>query len=220
MPIFFTSTGDECKLGVWEITESQADLEHQLTYRSSAKHPERRNQQLAARKMLQALEPGFPFQQVIVAENGKPILADGSIEFSLSHCKGFAAAIAGTSHPVGIDIEWVSNRASRIASRFLCQQEIDLINGLDNGQRDVLITMLWSVKETIYKWWGRKGVDFARNILVMNSDWQSSVQFSCSLNGEVHQGTVQIKRFDDLWLTYMWGEMKNPSCNSQEGFSL
>jgi phosphopantetheine--protein transferase-like protein len=203
MPIFFTAIGDECKLGVWEITESQSDLEKELVYRSSAKHPERRNQQLAARKMLHALEPAFPFQDVIVSETGKPIVADGSIEFSLSHCKGYAAAIIGTSHPVGIDIEWVSNRASRIASRFLCQQEMNLINGLGHGQSEALITMLWSVKETIYKWWGRKGVDFARNILVMNSDWQSSVQFSCSLNGEVHQGTVQIKRFGNLWLTYI-----------------
>jgi 4'-phosphopantetheinyl transferase len=206
MPIFFTAIQPECKLGIWEITENESDLEQQLQYRSSARHQERRGQQLAARKMLQALEPGFPFEKVIVSETGKPVLEDGSLEFSLSHCKGFAAAITGIVHPVGIDIELVSNRASRIAGRFLCQQELDMISGLDDGQREAMITMLWSAKETIYKWWGKKGVDFAQNIRVMQTDWQSSVYFNCSLDDELRQGIVQIRQFGDLWLTYMWGK--------------
>ena len=74
-------------------------------------------------------------------EDGKPTIEGYHI--SISHTIGYVAIILSTDFEVGIDIEYVSNRVSRIISRYLRSDEpfTDL--------RSQLIA--WCAKETTYK---------------------------------------------------------------------
>ena len=74
-------------------------------------------------------------------EDGKPFIKDYNI--SISHTLGYVAVILSREYEVGIDIEYISDRVSRISSRFLRVDE-EFTNITDK-----LIT--WCAKETMYK---------------------------------------------------------------------
>lgn len=78
-------------------------------------------------------------------EAGKPLLDDYniSITHSLSRKEGYAAVMISKTHEVGIDIEYVSPRIMKIASRFLRNDETP------DGVTDNLIH--WCAKEAVYK---------------------------------------------------------------------
>lgn len=64
---------------------------------------------------------------------------------SISHTKGWAAMIVSGSHRSGVDMEYMSDRVNRVASRFLRDDEPqDTLEGK-------LIT--WCAKEAAYKYY-------------------------------------------------------------------
>lgn len=71
---------------------------------------------------------------------------------SISHTRGYVAILFG-NHPVGIDVEYKSEHAYKIASRFLSDDELQsfLDSVIDNTVRQNIATMLWSAKEAAYK---------------------------------------------------------------------
>lgn len=73
--------------------------------------------------------------------SGKPKLEGWHI--SISHTRGYAAILLSRCWNVGIDIEYSSDRVSRIASRFLRADE--------QPQNTAEQLAIWSAKETLYK---------------------------------------------------------------------
>ena len=71
---------------------------------------------------------------------------------SISHTRGYAALLLSTRHKVAIDIEFISNRVERVASKFIRNDEV----------ADSLYAKLihWSAKETIYKLFANENLDF------------------------------------------------------------
>ena len=82
--------------------------------------------------------------------------------FSISHCGDFAAAIISEDKVVGIDVELIQPKIEFIKHKFLSEREQTLLPAL-NAQ---LLTLLWSCKEAVYKWYGRGGVDFKSHIVI------------------------------------------------------
>lgn len=74
-------------------------------------------------------------------KSGKPVLNGWNI--SISHTRGYVALMLSKQHNVGIDIEYMSDRVSRVASRFMRPDE----------QADDVKGQLecWSAKESLYK---------------------------------------------------------------------
>lgn len=83
-------------------------------------------------------------------ESGKPTLDGWYV--SISHTKGYAAALLSRKHEVGIDIEYTSDRVSRIASRFLRADE--------QPQTVAEQLVYWSAKETMYKLYSEDKLEF------------------------------------------------------------
>lgn len=78
-------------------------------------------------------------------EEGKPLLDDYKISIShtVNRNGGFVAVILSKGNDVGIDIEYVSDRVMKIASRFL---------RIDEQPRSVVDHLVyWCAKETAYK---------------------------------------------------------------------
>jgi 4'-phosphopantetheinyl transferase EntD len=70
------------------------------------------------------------------------LLTDGR-HISISHTKGIVAVVISEHHPVGVDVEYNSDRVSRVAKRFVRE---------DEWTEDVKsLLIMWSAKETVYK---------------------------------------------------------------------
>jgi len=192
------------KLGVWKIEEEAAFFSSQVSYQASSLHPVRNLQQLATRFLLQYLEPNFPIQNISLGMAGKPELISNQFEFNLSHTVQMAAAVLSNDFPVGIDIEKISPRVLSIKNKFLHADEIQSLSGLEEQSLISRLTLYWSIKETVYKWWGKGAVDFANDIKIDNKkEFDSAVQTVHF--GKVEGGSLEVicLQVEDHWLTYL-----------------
>jgi phosphopantetheinyl transferase len=168
VPIFFQHQINETtRLGIWKIEEAEEFFLSNVPVRSEVTHPLKRLQHLAGRFLLQFLCPGFPYELIRIADTRKPYLPNEQYHFSISHCGDYAAAIVSSDQRVGVDIEITSEKAEKIKDKFLTQNE-QLIFSLTPreppGIGSHLTTLLWSAKESVYKWFGDGGVDFRKHI--------------------------------------------------------
>ena len=188
-------------LGVWKIEEEADFFTASIDYHSAATHPARKLQQLATRFLLLQLEPKLPLQEIVVGEAGKPMMLNNDFEFNLSHTPQMAAAIVGKTTPVGIDLEKISDRVLRIQNKFLHPNELRSVEGLVMESQISILTRYWTIKEAVYKWWGKGGVDFANDIVVENeSDEFSLIRFHKEDGILLRVNCLQI---DDHWLAYV-----------------
>ena len=162
MPLFYQQDINlTTKLGVWKIEESEDFFLRSVPLQRSIKHPHKRLQHLAGRYLLPFLFPDFPHEEIEIADTKKPFLPDEQYHFSISHCGDYAAAIVSSTERVGIDIEMITPRVDKIKHKFLHADELAFVNNQPVDQQISLLTLLWSAKEAMFKWWGSGDVDFS-----------------------------------------------------------
>lgn len=117
---------------------SKMPLERQKKrYKSNA----RRMEYICERALLKDMMNG-KIVKIFHNEDGKPILNNG-LNISISHTRGYIAIILSETKNVGIDIEYVSDRVEKIASRFMRE---------DESADDIMSLLVhWCAKETLYK---------------------------------------------------------------------
>lgn len=165
MPFIHTSAFDQQgELVLWRVDETANWFIDQL---SLAPHLWSEYHQIAVPAIrLQWLASRFALQQVAKSREmdvhkdiyGKPHLVNDSRFISISHCQGYAAAMAA-NQAVGVDVELVSPRVQRIKNRFLTEQEQAIV-----GATDADLMLAWSVKEAVYKMYGSKKLLFKEHI--------------------------------------------------------
>ncbi len=204
MPLVQLVKQNAADCGLWKIEEDAGFFQANISYVSPATHPGKQLQQLASRMVLESLHPGFPFDEVILNGVGKPVLNNDRLHFSLSHCNGFAAAIVSEKGPVGIDVEVISDRVFKVEKKFLNTHELELLGQVDPHLRYSYATLLWSIKETVYKYWGRGGVDFAQDMLVtlVNFSDQGIARVAFRKQ-DANQLEVQFLRYGQVWLSWI-----------------
>ena len=176
MPIFFQQQINETsRLGIWKIEETEEFFKSNVPQHRDVTHPRKRLQHLAGRFLLQYLFPAFPYELIKIADTRKPFLPDEQYHFSISHSGDFAAAIVSRDKRVGIDVENRSPTVMKVLHKFLNESEKGFVEQDENEIPFLRETLLWSVKETIFKWHGNGGVDFSEHIIVKT--------FSCHENG-------------------------------------
>ena len=144
---------DGSQLGLWrfdETPQSLAEMHPSLkvlydqlktTYRSEARITEK----MAVQALLMKMDGRSSDEMLPIVqhhESGKPFLDDGRY-ISISHTKGYAALMLSNDHPVGIDIEYRSNRVAKIAHMFLRDDETP--SSVDEQ------LLVWCAKEAAYK---------------------------------------------------------------------
>jgi phosphopantetheinyl transferase len=175
MPLFYQhNINEQTKLAVWQIRETEDFFLSQVPLQREITHPHKRLQHLAGRYLLRLLFPQFPLEMIRIAKTMKPFLPGDPYHFSISHCGNFAAAIVSTAERTGIDIEMPSPKVARVRHKFLHAVEWDAvlqaadipsiadIAADENMLRQ--ITLLWSAKEAVFKWYGSGEVDFSSHI--------------------------------------------------------
>ncbi len=202
MPLVYKGEDIDYQIGLWKIEEEIPFFESAFSYRSNAVHPERIKQQLAARMALYTVDNAFPFHEVMILDGGKPVLRQPTSRFSLSHCKGFGAAIISKSKEVGVDIEPVSDRVLKIEKKFMNSHEFKLLDSFSYQDRILYATLFWSLKETMFKWWGKGGVDFSDHIQIQSFELKEkgSAQIKFSTLPE-EDFRLQYFLHDQIWVT-------------------
>jgi 4'-phosphopantetheinyl transferase EntD len=149
------------RIGIAPITgtseELLSQLEHREWYvpviRKMTEH--RKCEWLSARVLLKQLLGEE--KEICYTGFGKPYLADGSFQISISHTKGYVAAIGDRHNEVAIDIERISTRIERIRTRFMSESEE---NNLSKENPIVHLLLHWSAKESLFKRLSENDIEF------------------------------------------------------------
>ncbi len=166
MPVFYQQSIDKnTKIGIWKIEESEDFFLQTVPVQKEITHPHKRLQHLAGRYLLRYLFPDFPFELIRIADTRKPFLQNEAYHFSISHCGDFAAAIVSSTKRVGIDVEIYSEKIERISNKFVHKLEENILfNFAPDNHFQKYLTLLWSTKESIFKWYGIGQVDFKKHM--------------------------------------------------------
>ena len=194
MPLFFQQDIDETtRLALWKIEEEEAFFSQHVPLQRNITHPHKRLQHLAGRYLLKYLFPDFPITLIQIADTRKPYLKDEAYHFSISHCGDYAGVIVSKNRKVGIDIELLTTKIEKIAHKFVTDSEWAIIGNRELGignleagmqgdrvivnseggigestlspsQRVNCLTLLWSCKEALFKWYGLGEVGFIRHM--------------------------------------------------------
>ena len=172
-------------LGLWQMDESPEQLfdlyPHLLPYRSSLddkyKNDGRKLEFLAIRALMYEMlrvngaSKGLLSHAGDFTHNGqgKPLFRGYHV--SISHTKGYAALILSKKAEVAVDIEYMSDRVERIASKFLRKDE----------RADSLDSKLvhWCAKETVFKLFSEENLLFEEMRVKpfdTMSDWACDVE--------------------------------------------
>src|SRR4029077_6864937 len=172
MPIFFQhSVSETTRLGIWKIEESEDFFKGNVPQHRDVTHPHKRLQHLAGRFLLQYLFPDFPYELIQIADTRKPFLPGEQYHFSISHCGDYAAAIVSRNSRGGVDIEIPVEKILRIRDKFMTGSESGLF-----GNNDIeRLTICWSAKEAVFKWYGDGGIDFREHIQLQKQSGEGSL---------------------------------------------
>jgi 4'-phosphopantetheinyl transferase len=203
MPLLLiTRPFPDASFGLWQIAESEAffrmDLPLSIEEETElAKHhnPLRRLEWLAGRWLLHKLTDAP--QRLPLAKDAfsKPFFPDNQhLACSLSHSKGTVGAyiVAPPCPPirggVGCDIQVLTEKMPGIAHKFLHESEKAFVESRPGAEYLDLLHLFWTAKESLYKAYGLKELDFRKNMLVEKIQWDGQ-------NGE---GLGKVEKGDFL----------------------
>ena len=205
MPIFFQhSVSENTRLGIWKIEETEEFFKGNVPLHREVTHPRKRLQHLAGRFLLQYLFPDFPYELIQIADTRKPFLPGEQFHFSISHCGDYAAVIVSRNQRVGIDIEIPVPKIETVLYKFLSAKELEkfqLVNQV-KASGPQLPTLLWSAKESVFKWYGSGGVDFRRQIQLQKQH-EGKQYIDCFFSNTGTQLEIHYREFAGLVLAWV-----------------
>jgi RimJ/RimL family protein N-acetyltransferase/4'-phosphopantetheinyl transferase EntD len=123
---------------------------------------------LSSRQALKNVLPSNGLKNVFF-EGKRPMHPEGNL--SLSHCKAGAVGVFSENLMVGIDLETTRTQLSRIASKFVRDDEQPLLASL--GEQKAL-QCIWGIKESLFKLYGKGGLDFKAHLKISSLQRHSS----------------------------------------------
>lgn len=168
---------DSTLLGIWKVDENQTELLSLLSHHEwiqniySIRSESRALEILSARILIKELTGEE--KQVQYSNTGKPFLIDQSYHISVSHTKKYVAVVINKERPIGLDIEYISEKIRRVQSRIISTNEY-----IDSGNELVHLLLHWSAKEAMFKFLDEEGVDFRQNLFVSKFIPQQEGTFS------------------------------------------
>ncbi|MDC3276738.1 4'-phosphopantetheinyl transferase superfamily protein [Flavobacteriaceae bacterium] len=203
MPICYQEIiGEETKVVIWKITETEFELQSSLSLSSVAlqrlsqrKSELHRKGYLAIRQLLKSLGISPKLHQY--DKIGAPYLTDGRF-ISVSHSKDIAAVVI-SSTSVGIDLEYYKDKIKLVASRFLHPAEFEKPDEIDEIE---YLTQIWTAKEALYKLYKKPGLIFSKQLCIKPFKKGSARGKGLVIEKE---GTIQFflnfRRFENYFLT-------------------
>lgn len=134
--------------------------------------------------------------------NSKPYLANYPGHISISHSHDRLAIIHNLRAKTGIDIELIRDKVKAIQNKFLNEQEQQQAN----NDTETLVCF-WAIKETLYKIYGLKGIDFKKNLFIERVDAERVLGRIETKEGSNRFSLIKEKT-DDYILVYAEEEIR------------
>ncbi|MCS6928393.1 MAG: 4'-phosphopantetheinyl transferase superfamily protein [Saprospiraceae bacterium] len=184
MPLLFTRRlpavhQQQPLFGVWHILEEEAFFRERLLL-TAAEEAElaqykdlRRREWLAVRYLLHLLTGNGERWPLSKDAFSKPFfLGHNHLYCSLSHSKGLVGALLADV-PAGCDLQVLTDKMPRLAWRFLHEEEFSFLRSFAADVQFDLQHVFWTAKESLYKAYGLKAVDFRRHLRLEPFDWEA-----------------------------------------------
>lgn len=163
MPIIIDQNISSARVILWELTESDIEIANTLDCHHELINSSFKNQNTKLSfgwKYVLKTILNNDYTGIYKDEHGKPFLIDSKLNFSVSHTKNIIAIAIHEHKEIGIDIEYCSDKVSRVKHKFLSELELSII------QSNEKLTNYWCIKEATYKLNGKKNISFKNEILV------------------------------------------------------
>lgn len=185
-----------CWLGIWEITENFKELRAKLSLETEEvksldafKNESRKLEWLSVRTLVNELTGANT--RIIYTEARKPYLLDNSSNISISHSRDFTSILMSKFRRVGIDMEFMSHRVSKLAHKFINEKE--WITAVPE-MRNYHLYIHWCAKEALYKICDKKNINFKKNLTIQ--------PFEPGEDGQIQGRVDNISGIDDYDLYY------------------
>ena len=176
-----------------DVDSSSWMLEEEIAELNKTHSLKRKNEYTGIRQLRNEL---LPKKQIIYNPTGKPSLMNDSTNLSISHSAN-SICLAISDIPLGIDIEKMDKRILNVKSKFVNCEEKRLY-GFDSIED---LTILWTIKECIYKLYDIKGLRFMEDIQIIerNGDEHTCI---VKANGMQYTHTLKHEEINHEILTY------------------
>jgi 4'-phosphopantetheinyl transferase len=136
---------------------------------------------------------------------GKPLLREEAYHISISHSHDKLVIICNTQCDTGIDVELIRDKVLKIKDKFL--SAIELEEAKDNVEK---LIIYWAAKETLYKVYGLKEVEFAKHLYVHPFGLKAEGMLVGEINLESFQKKFNLhyEKLEDYMLVYVLDELK------------
>lgn len=197
MPFYKEISLPAGSLTLWKMEEGE-NFPVSLTEASrrrlaGMKRPDHRHGFLAVRMLLE--RAGLSDDDVLYETDGRPLLQDGR-HISISHSHDFAALYTGTES-YGIDIEKIKPRIIKNRPHFI-RNEVIL-----PGFEPEALTLIWTVKEAIFKLSNSRPLSFLTDLHVHSYDLNTGTGTAAStFPGWEKEFCFQFERIGDYMLTW------------------
>lgn len=158
----------DCHLGVWEITEDFDTLYGMVNLVAvekakldSFKNISRKIEWLSVRALVKTML-GKDTRILYNSEN-KPFVRGNTHNISITHSNNLTAVIIGKDKRVGIDLEFMSGKISKVANKFINDRE-NIIS--DPELSKFHLYLHWCAKETLYKICDKQDINFRDGITI------------------------------------------------------
>jgi len=205
----------------WQISETISFFENQLpkedliyihskysdkssNKKLQIKQEEKKLERLAVRLLVKNLieQMNFDYTFLDKTKTGKPFLIESennkntNLKLSISHDFPFCAAIIDQNNEVGIDIQSLTPKISRVFHRVMNQKEQEKTQTLKEQ------TLFWSSKEALYKYADIEGLFFKEDLNVKSiTDYGLRITNNNYENDKIQLfGRIKNDLISDEWL--------------------
>lgn len=179
--VYYNKISNGLELGIWHITESVDELlkylylnKEEFATLYSFKSEKRKKQWMSYRALIRTIVQTDFIYRIYYDENNKPYLVNPTRSISVSHTDNYSAVLINenVNEIRGLDVERLSEKAFRNKSKFLTDEEINLLP-IDNLY--FYSTLFWSAKESVYKKSNIPNIFLKSNIKIENIDFDNNI---------------------------------------------
>lgn len=191
MPLIKEINKHNCTIGIWEMNESLTQLLKlsKITDLPDFKNKKKKYEFLSSRLLLSKL---LPNASITYNKYNAPEI-EGSSFISISHSTKLAAIIISKTK-AGLDIEQISKKPLKLASKFISKYH-------HNPLSEEKATLIWSCKEAIFKWHQKGNVNFIMDIEIAPFFIKNKGTITAKFKAEVL--TLHYEKINTHFLVYV-----------------
>jgi len=191
MPLLSKTEENNATILIWKLTESIQELEKISSFiNTSYVHSEKRKKEFICSRLL--LKEYNPNLQISYSENGSPILSNEEF-ISISHSANLIV-ITISEKNIGIDIQEITEKPKKLFSKFGNSHHTDLSKEK--------CTLIWSIKESVFKYHKIGNVDFRKDIYIPSFMEKEKGKLEITFNNKVTLSAF-YKRINNYYLSYV-----------------